>query len=926
LEGFEVKKILKYVYVLVAMITFVGQYVTPMTVSAADTAATVSTQATSTQSTATSDVETTTSSSASAINQASSQSSMVSTNTSRQAKSDTASDTVATKEKESSKQSDKTKNVKEDAGIQVGIDMSDPIKPAQKTTATVTIQGSEGAMSEGSILMVEIPTNVVSSAGINLDAAKLDGFDGPVLQRVGDVYRLVYTKNSDPIAGGEQATITWQAPLWHKGENPDSATAKITYTDAKDASKNTSDSDKSGTEYAVDPTVPSLAKWTLMAKTDDIPNYTDVALMNPNHPTSNVYTLAVNYAKSKMTSVVVNDTLPADTHFENPDRSVQTADLSTVNNVRILKATAFNGSNWPTSFKNVTSQYASAISVSGRHLSVNFGGTMKDGSAYVVEYAVAADKGQTQATYGVKQNQSSMSYTDENGKTATIGSNCYQAIDDNSNGSFTLTKDVTQTQYIAGSKYLDYTIKIKNNKHFMIPAGSTIEDPLIDGLTYVSTEADSNNIDPTPTVNGQSVTWKITKDLNTGESATIHFKVKVDEGNFSNGDEIDNEAILHRSGSKDIRTNTSSVYVYNGKIKINKTDADTGAALASAEFDILDQDGKVVDHLKTNSEGTITSKTLPEGDYTVQETKAPKGYEISDKKYTVHLDYEHAQKGVVSLDVTNVAETSDTTSTTDTTSSTDTTSTTDTTSSSDTTSTTDTTSSSDTTSTTDTTSSSDTTSTTDTTSSSDTTSTTDTTSSSDTTSTTDTTSSSDTTSTTDTTSSSDTTSTTDTTSSSDTTSTTDTTSSSDTTSTTDTTSSSDTTSTTDTTSSSDTTSTTDTTSSSDTTSTTDTTTSSDATSTTDTTTSSDTTSTTDTISSTDTTKSTESTNSTSSTSDKHHLVPGKHDGSSSHHDSSSKDDKKSLLPQTGEQVTWTLTIVGVILLAMVGWFVFRKKH
>ncbi|WP_428847153.1 prealbumin-like fold domain-containing protein [Pediococcus pentosaceus] len=126
---------------------------------------------------------------------------------------------------------------------------------------------------------------------------------------------------------------------------------------------------------------------------------------------------------------------------------------------------------------------------------------------------------------------------------------------------------------------------------------------------------------------------------------------------------------------------------------------------------MLDQDGKVVDHVKTSSDGAIISKTLPTGDYSVKETKAPEGYELSEKDYTVHLDYQHAKNGIVEV---NVEDIPDTTSTTDTSDTTDTTSTTDTSDTTDTTSTTDTSDTTDTTSTTDTSDTTGTTSTTDT--------------------------------------------------------------------------------------------------------------------------------------------------------------------------------------------------------------------
>jgi LPXTG-motif cell wall-anchored protein len=894
-----------------------------------------------------------------------------------------------------------------DDGIQVNISVTDPILSANKVTAVITVQGSESAMSPGSEVTVEIPSSIVSSGGLNLDAAKLEGFDGPELKQVNGKYQLVYTKNSDTSAIGSQATITWKAPLWQGNNGPGQVTSTIAYEDSNDSTKDVSDAATSTTQGGDTPRLPSIAKWTLMSNTNDIPGYKNVALMDPNHPNKNVYTLAVNYNKKSYQSAKVTDTLPADTHFEYPGISVQQNDFTAINNIRVLKATSSNSSGWPEGFKNVTSTYASSISVSDNTFNVDLGDSLKDGSSFVIEYAVAADKGQTQASYGVKKNNASFTHTDIDGTNGVNNTSANQAIDDNSNGSFTLNKDVKQTQYISGSKYLDYTITIKNNKNFNIPSGSKIEDSLVEGLSYVSTNSNSSNVDLTPDVNGNSVSWRINKELVSGESAVVHFRVKVEENKFKSGDKIDNTAVLHRQGGKDLTSNTSSVYTYNGKIKIIKTDADTGSKLAGAEFDVLDQDGKVVDHVKTSSDGTIISKTLPTGDYSVKETKAPEGYELSEKDYTVHLDYQHAKNGIVEVNVedipdttstTDTSDTTDTTSTTDTSDTTDTTSTTDTSDTTDTTSTTDTSDTTDTTSTTDTsdttntTSTTDTSDTTDTTSTTDTSDTTDTTSTTDTSDTTDTTSTTDTTDTTSTTDTSDTTnttsttdtsdttnttsttdtsdttdttsttdttdttsttdtsdttnttsttdtsdttnttSTTDTSDTTDTTSTTDTSDTTDTTSTTDTSDTTDTTSTTDTSDTTDTTSTTDTSDTTDTTSTTDTTDTSDTTDTTSTTDTSDTTNTTsttdtsdttDTTSTTDTSDTTDTTSTTDTKSTSDEKVPGKDTSSSS---KGPKSPLTSLLPQTGEKGGWLLTAVGVILLGLVGWFIFRKKH
>lgn len=81
---------------------------------------------------------------------------------------------------------------------------------------------------------------------------------------------------------------------------------------------------------------------------------------------------------------------------------------------------------------------------------------------------------------------------------------------------------------------------------------------------------------------------------------------------------------------------TAKFEARTGDLKIKKTGSDN-RTLANAEYDVKDSTGKVVAHVKTGSDGTITAKDLLMGDYTVVETKAPNGYTIdkTPRKVTV---------------------------------------------------------------------------------------------------------------------------------------------------------------------------------------------------------------------------------------------------------------------------------------------------
>lgn len=102
-----------------------------------------------------------------------------------------------------------------------------------------------------------------------------------------------------------------------------------------------------------------------------------------------------------------------------------------------------------------------------------------------------------------------------------------------------------------------------------------------------------------------------------------------------------------------------------GQVQIDKIDEETGKPIpAGAEFeiraaeDIFTPDGtiraeagEVVDTLAIKENGQVTSKKLYLGNYEVQETKAPDGYQMNHTVFPVSLMYEDQNTPVVSVSV-----------------------------------------------------------------------------------------------------------------------------------------------------------------------------------------------------------------------------------------------------------------------------------
>ncbi|MBP3339072.1 MAG: cell wall anchor protein [Lachnospiraceae bacterium] len=103
-----------------------------------------------------------------------------------------------------------------------------------------------------------------------------------------------------------------------------------------------------------------------------------------------------------------------------------------------------------------------------------------------------------------------------------------------------------------------------------------------------------------------------------------------------------------------------------GQIVIRKTDEDTGKPISGVEFEILDQEGNVIEKLVTNEDGVGTSSLfditfidkdifVKDNTFYVKEVKTANNYVLDDTVREVILDFENAIDGVVvyTLDITN---------------------------------------------------------------------------------------------------------------------------------------------------------------------------------------------------------------------------------------------------------------------------------
>lgn len=77
-----------------------------------------------------------------------------------------------------------------------------------------------------------------------------------------------------------------------------------------------------------------------------------------------------------------------------------------------------------------------------------------------------------------------------------------------------------------------------------------------------------------------------------------------------------------------------------GGLTINKTDADTGKALAGVTYQLFDSAGNKIADVTTGADGKAVFSDLPLGSYTYQEISAPSGYVVDDTKYQITITTE----------------------------------------------------------------------------------------------------------------------------------------------------------------------------------------------------------------------------------------------------------------------------------------------
>ena len=164
------------------------------------------------------------------------------------------------------------------------------------------------------------------------------------------------------------------------------------------------------------------------------------------------------------------------------------------------------------------------------------------------------------------------------------------------------TKNLPQNAYIANSKG-EKSTKLKASENFRVMIPKTVINKDINLNIEIEASCESYVILYGKTTVNNTQNYVVTAGKNATATQSINFKKN---------------------------TNT-------GRIRVNKTDAETGKPIEGVEFELRDSNNKTISKQKTDKDGIIDFNELYQGDYKLIETKQHKDYIITESEFEVNV-------------------------------------------------------------------------------------------------------------------------------------------------------------------------------------------------------------------------------------------------------------------------------------------------
>ena len=196
-------------------------------------------------------------------------------------------------------------------------------------------------------------------------------------------------------------------------------------------------------------------------------------------------------------------------------------------------------------------------------------------------------------------------------------------------GSMTLSND--KNYYVSNA--IGVTTKAVNGKYSVSLTGAPSGTKIVNASTSKEASSFATNKKfkvMVPVVSAQNLKTTITVNIKATGSIDKAYEYKSTDTSVQN---VYGKALYPTTTSLSAKTTLS---LATSKVSITKIDSRTKKGLAGAEFTLYDNSGKKITSWTSTTKAHII-QNLPNGTYTLKETKAPAGYKISKEltKFTI---------------------------------------------------------------------------------------------------------------------------------------------------------------------------------------------------------------------------------------------------------------------------------------------------
>ena len=214
-------------------------------------------------------------------------------------------------------------------------------------------------------------------------------------------------------------------------------------------------------------------------------------------------------------------------------------------------------------------------------------------------------------------------------------------------GNYYLKETKTNEKYVLNEKEIE--IKIEWNKETkievknlrkkgslkIIKVDSENAELKLEGVEFELYDNEENYINKyTTNENGEI----IVENLDIGDYALK--EIKTNEKYILNEEKIETKVEHNKETTLEVKNDK-----IKGQIQITKISEDDnkitgqkkGSPIANVEFEIKDEQGNLVETIKTNEEGIAITSKLEKGKYSIKETKADENYELNSKEYILEI-------------------------------------------------------------------------------------------------------------------------------------------------------------------------------------------------------------------------------------------------------------------------------------------------